>query len=392
LGLNRATIGTLVDELASRRLAIEESEPERGALGRPSKVISARSDTFMVLAVEIGVDAITLALVSLGGMVIDRDRCLLSNDEDRSFARVVESITELAASLLLRSKGSFTTVAMGVAVPGAVHPGDGVVHFAPNLGWRNAPLAESLRGSMGGDTLVLVGNDANLGAMAEHSRGIASGVNDLVYLHAEAGVGGGIITAGRMLEGSSGYGGEVGHMQVNPDGSACRCGARGCWETEVGEDALVRRAGLQPGGSSPAERVLRQAQEGDPACLIAVEVTARWISVGLIDLVNSLNPEMLILGGMFEELLDLARPTIFELLHQGIYDAEHQRVELVKPRFGRDAVLIGAAELALQVILNDPASVPLCDPQQRAPIVPLPTRFEGIAHSQLESLPKFGRN
>lgn len=138
--------------------------------------------------------------------------------------------------------------------------------------------------------------------------------------------------------------------------------------------------------------MLRTAQEGDPACLIAVEATARWISVGLVDLVNSLNPEMLILEGMFEELLDLVRPTIFELLHQGIYDAEHQRVELVKPHFGRDAVLVGAAELALQVILDDPASVPLYDPQQRAPIVPLPTRFDGIAHSQLESLPKFGRS
>ena len=392
LGLNRATIGTLVDELASRRLAIEDAEPERGAQGRPSKVISARADTFMVIAVEIGVDAITLALVSLGGLVIDRDRCLLSTDQDRSFERVVASITELAGSLLLRSKGSFTTVAMGVAVPGAVRPRDGLVHFAPNLGWRNVPLAERLQGTVAGDAAVLVGNDANLGAMAEHSRGIASGVNDLVYLHAEAGVGGGIITAGRMLEGSTGYGGEVGHMQVNPDGSACHCGARGCWETEVGEDALVRRAGLQPGGRSPAEQVVRLAREGDPDCLAAVQATAKWISVGLIDLVNSLNPEMLILGGMFEELLDLAQPTISELLHQGIYDAEHQRVELVKPRFGRDAVLIGAAELGLQVILSDPASVPLSDPQERAPIVPLPARFAGIALSHLESLPTLERD
>ena len=391
LGLNRATIGTLVDELACRRLAIEDAEPERGAQGRPSKVISARSDTFLVIAVEIGVDAITLALVSLGGRVIDRDRCLLATDQARSCERVVGTITELAGSLLLRSKGSFTTVAMGVAVPGAVRPVDGLVHFAPNLGWRNVPLAERLQGAVAGDAAVLVGNDANLGAMAEHSRGIASGVNDLVYLHAEAGVGGGIITAGRMLEGSTGYGGEVGHMQVNPNGLACHCGARGCWETEVGEDALVRRAGLRPGGRSPAEQVMRLAREGNAECLAAVETTARWISVGLIDLVNSLNPEMLILGGMFEELLDLARPTIAEQLHQGIYDAEHQLVELVKPHFGRDAVLIGAAELALQVILNDPASVPLCDPKQRAPIVTLPLRLEGSARSRLESPPTLDR-
>lgn len=387
LGLNRATIGTLVDELASRRLAGEDAEPERGAQGRPSKVVSARTDSFMVVAVEIGVDAITLALVSLGGTVIARDRCLLESDEDRSFERVVSSISALTGSLLRRSQGSFTCVAMGVAVPGAVHPQDGLVHFAPNLGWRNLALADRLRESVAQEMVVLVGNDANLGAIAEHARGIAGGVNDLVYLHAEAGVGGGIITGGRMLEGSTGYGGEVGHMQVNPDGSACHCGARGCWETEVGEDALVRRAGLQPGGRSPAEEVLRRARAGDAQCREAVEITARWISVGLIDLVNSLNPEMLILGGMFQELLDLARPTIARLLHEGIYDAEHQRVELVKPRFGRDAVLMGAAELALQVILNDPASMPLCDRDDRPLAVSLPPTGDSGSRDLLSALP-----
>jgi predicted NBD/HSP70 family sugar kinase len=341
----------------------------------------------MVVAVEIGVDAITIALVSLGGRVIDRDRCLLVSDRDRSFERVVVSISELTSSLLLRSQGNFSTVAMGVAVPGAVRPRDGLVHFAPNLGWRNLALAERLRESLAVEMAVLVGNDANLGAMAEHARGIAGGVNDLVYLHAEAGVGGGIITGGRMLEGATGYGGEVGHMQVNPDGSSCHCGARGCWETEVGEDALVRRAGLEPAGRLPAEEVLRRARDGDVRCREAVETTARWISIGLIDLVNSLNPEMLILGGMFEELLDLARPTIAKALHEGVYDAEHQRVELVKPRFGRDAVLMGAAELALQVILNDPASVPLSGGRERTSTATSPVSSRG----RPEALPQLAR-
>ena len=386
LGLNRATIGTLVDELASRRLAVEAAEPERGARGRPSKVVGVRSDTFMVIDVEIGVAAITLALVSLGGLVIARDRCLMANDRDRSFERVVASIAERTSALLRRSQGQFTPVAMGVAVPGAVRSRDGFVHFAPNLGWRHAPLAARLREVLAGDAVVQIGNDANLGAMAEHSRGIASGVNDLVYLHAEVGVGGGIITGGRMLEGSSGYGGEVGHMQVNPDGAACHCGGHGCWETEVGEDALVRRAGLRPGGRSPAEQVLRRAREGDQDCLAAVEETARWISAGLINLVNSLNPEMLILGGMFEELLDLARPTITEQLHRGTYDSEHQRVELVTPRFGRDAVLIGAAELALQLILNAPAAVPPSDGRHPAPVPQFPSRPRGVALAGLEVL------
>lgn len=87
---------------------------------------------------------------------------------------------------------------------------------------------------------------------------------------------------------------------------------------------------------------------------------------------------MLILGGMFEELLELAGPTISESLHRGIYDAAHQRVELVTPKFGRDAVLIGAAEMGLQLILDDPASVPLCDSRLRVPF-PFPARPEPVA-------------
>ncbi len=359
LGLNRATIGALVDELVDRSLVAEAAEPERGNRGRPSKVVAVRSDTIAVVAVEIGVDAIRLALVSLGGLVIDSDGATLLTDADRELDLVVEVVAELATRLMTRSLGARIPVGMGVAVPGAVSPGGSMVNFAPNLGWRYVPLGERLQNALGGEIVVRVGNDANLGAMAEHSRGVASGVNDLAYLHAEVGVGGGIITAGQMLEGSRGYGGEVGHMQVNPYGIACHCGSRGCWETEAGEGALVRRAGLPAGGQGAVDLVLQRARDGDAACVTAVETTARWISAGLVNLVNSLNPEMLILGGMFEDILELAQPTLVEQLRIGVYDSEQLPVAVVRPKFGREAVLMGAAELALQVVLLDPAVLPV---------------------------------
>jgi len=359
LGLNRATIGALVDELVARGLLAEAPEPERGSRGRPSKVVAVRTDTIAVLAVEIGVAAIRLALVSLGGMVIDSAQAEMLTDSDRELAQVVAVVARLAGSLMERSLGDRIPVGMGVAVPGAVSPGGSMVSFAPNLGWRYAPLGERLQAALGGQMVVRVGNDANLGAMAEHARGVASGVNDLAYLHAEVGVGGGIITAGQMLEGSRGYGGEVGHMQVNPYGVACHCGSRGCWETEAGEGALVRRAGLPAGGPGAVEVVLQRAREGDPTCVTAVETTARWISAGLVNLVNSLNPEMLILGGMFEDILGLAEATLVEQLRLGVYDSAQLPVAVVRPKFGRESVLMGAAELALQVILLDPALLPL---------------------------------
>jgi hypothetical protein len=125
--------------------------------------------------------------------------------------------------------------------------------------------------------------------------------------------------------------------------------------------------------------VLKRARAGDASCLAAVQATAEWISVGLIGIANSLNPEMLILGGMFEDILDLARPAIAEHLERGLYDAANRQVQLVSPRFGRDAALIGAAELGLQLILNDPAAVPLRDGPQRTPRFPSRSKRVNLA-------------
>ncbi len=356
LGLNRATIGYLVDDLVARGLVEERPETEQAARGRPSKVVAARSDLCQVLAVQVGVDAIEVALVGLGGVVLGRRRAAVSRAGDRAVEHVVRTVTRLAGQLLGLATGP--VVGVGVAVPGSVSPGGDTVYFAPNLRWSQVPLADLLAERLGLGPVVGVANDANLGAMAEHSRGVGIHSNDLIYLHAEVGVGGGIITGGQMLAGARGYAGEVGHMQVNPSGMACHCGSRGCWETEVGEDALVRRVGLPPGGRSKVELVLRRARAGDPVCLEAVESTAQWISVGLVNMVSALDPEMVILGGVFEEILELARPTLVERLGRSARYFHPNGVALVRPKFGRSAVLVGAAELGFQAVLGDPAMMP----------------------------------
>ena len=355
LGLNRATIGYLVDDLAARGLVTEMSETEQAPRGRPSKVVAVRGDLHQALAVHVGVDAVELALVGLGGTLLARRRSAFSRPGDRSVEHVVRTISRLATRVLAENTGAL--VGVGVAVPGTVSPDGEMVNFAPNLRWRQVPLARLLQEELGVGAAVRVGNDANLGAVAEHSRGVGIQVNDLIYLHAEVGVGAGIITGGRMLEGAGGYAGEVGHMQLNPGGLACHCGSRGCWETEVGEDALVRRVGLPPGGRSKVDLVLRRAREGDRVCREAVEETARWLSVGLVNMLSALDPEMVILGGVFEQILDLCPETLADRVVQTSRYFHPDGVALVRPAFGRSSVLLGAAELGLKTVLEDPASV-----------------------------------
>jgi predicted NBD/HSP70 family sugar kinase len=355
LGLNRATIGYLVDDLAARGLVTETPETERAPRGRPSKVVAVRGDLYQALAVHVGVDAVELALVGLGGTILARRRSAFSRPGDRSVDHVVRTIARLAARVLAEDGG--VLVGVGVAVPGTVSPDGETVTFAPNLRWRQVPLARVLQEALGVGAAVRVGNDANLGAVAEHSRGVAIQVSDLVYLHAEVGVGAGIITGGRMLEGAGGYAGEVGHMQLNPGGLACHCGSRGCWETEVGEDALVRRVGIPPGGRSKVDLVLRRARDGDKVCREAVEETARWLSVGLVNMLAALDPEMVILGGVFEQILDICPETLVNRVAQTSRYFPPDGVALARPAFGRSSVLLGAAELGLRTVLEDPASV-----------------------------------
>ncbi len=339
---------------------------ERAARGRPSKVVATRPDLCRVLAIQVGVDSVEVALMGLGGVTLGRRRVAITHTDDRTVEQVLRTATRLSKAVLNQSPGDI--VGVGVAVPGSVSPHDGVVHSAPNLGWREVQLSALLEERLGVGQVVRIGNDANLGAMAEHSRGVGIRASDLIYLHAEVGVGGGIITGGKTLEGVWGYAGEVGHMQVNPSGLECHCGSRGCWETEVGEDALVRRAGLPPGGRAKLELVLKRARQGDPICLGAVHSTARWISVGLVNMVSTLDPEMVILGGFFEEILALAHPTLLEELGKSSHHSHPEGVVLLRPKFGRSAVLVGAAELGLERVLSDPTAMPLLG--EGAPPVP----------------------
>jgi predicted NBD/HSP70 family sugar kinase len=205
-----------------------------------------------------------------------------------------------------------------------------------------------------------MGNDADLGAMAEHARGAGAGTGNMIYVMCEVGVGGGMIVDGRPLSGAAGYAGEIGHIVVNPDGHACRCGGRGCLETEVGEWALLRHAG-RVGGSEreTVDAILREAAAGSRRALHALDLVGTWLGIGLATLVNVFNPSRIVLGGMFTR----AYPYIADAVRRELdthAQANSRAVVTVLPALlGEHSSLIGAAELALEPVLTDPASLPL---------------------------------
>lgn len=355
MGLNRSTIGALTGELMAAGLVTERLPDGRSQAGRPSLVVVPETHRAYVVALDIGVEHLVAARVGLGGVVLARRELAHPALPVQDLAGVVQRTSRLIRSLVRSADPCGVFIGVGAAVPGAVRTSDGLVRFGPNLGWVDQPYGEMLTAKLGQDTPVAVGNDANLGALAEARRGVALGRDDVIYLTGEVGIGAGMITRARALTGAGGYAGEAGHMVVNPRGRRCRCGARGCWETEIGEEALLIAADRSGnGGHEGVLEVLAAAANGEPAASRAVRSVGRWVGIGVGNLINLFNPEMVIFGGVLRDIFPAVEHLVRKHLTEIALAAPLENVDLVVPGLGDDSILLGAAELAFTPLLDDP--------------------------------------
>jgi glucokinase len=251
---------------------------------------------------------------------------------------------------------------VGIGAAGFIDADRATVMFAPNLVWRGEPLRDEVARRIG--LPVVVENDANCAAWAEHRFGAGAGESDLVVVTVGTGIGGGIVLDGELYRGRFGVGAEFGHMQVFRDGRRCGCGQKGCWEQYCSGRALLHEAreiaDVQPqrgkrllelGGGVPegieAPEVTQAAQEGDPAALACFEEIGYWLGQGLADLCSLLDPGVLVVGGGVADagdlLLEPARRTFAAVLP----GHTHRPVaEIRLALLGNDAGLVGAADLA----------------------------------------------
>jgi predicted NBD/HSP70 family sugar kinase len=361
--LNRSTIGALTADLTQVGLVREEVPARARAAGtgagRPSLVVCPRPEKVYVFAYDIGVDYLIAARVGLGGSILDR-RELHRLRGDYALEDVTAHLGRFTAEMLGRAEPGSVCVGVGVAIAALVREADGQVRYAPNLGWVDAPLGTSLAdmlGEYGIKARIVVGNDGDLGALAEHVRGAAAGSSDAVYLTGEVGVGAGIIVSGEPLRGYGGYGGEIGHTVVNPAGRLCRCGARGCWETEIGEKAILDAAGHPDGPRSTVSAVVSAAADGDARALAAMRHVGEWLGIGVGNVVNIFNPEVVIFGGLLRDVFPAVEQQLRTTLLTTGLAAPREQVRLVTPGLGADSTLVGAAERAFAPLLFDPIEV-----------------------------------
>jgi predicted NBD/HSP70 family sugar kinase len=352
LHLSRSTVGALVADLTDLGI-LEEHVPTGGSrAGRPSHVVGPRAAGPYAVAVDVDVGKVTSAAVGIGGRILAREETDTAGTPDV----LVRHIIEAGARLHSRVSAGAWPIGIGVSVPGTVRRSDGLVEFAPNLGWRHADFGALLAARAPADLPVSVGNDADLAVLAERARGNARGCDDVVYLMGRIGVGAGIIVNGSPLRGYDGFAGEVGHNVVDSSGPECHCGKRGCMETYVGDAALMKLAGRRvPPTTENVAAVLAGARGGDERAEEAVRTVAQSLGRAIAGLVNLLNPQRVVLGGSFAGVYDFARDLVEKAMTADAMARLSECVQLCLPGLGDDSSLLGAADAAFARLLDDPS-------------------------------------
>lgn len=367
-GLNKATVSSLVRELIDHEFVREVGLDSAGT-GRPAVLLDLNPGAGCIVSCEIGVDFISVIRTDFRAEIMWR------HQQDTAPSMGQREIIDRTLALLRRAIAAGQgrcggLLGLAVGVPGLVDQATGTLLVAPNLGWQDVPVGNILRESF--DAPVFVDNEANLAALGEYYFGAAQDYNDVLYISAGVGLGGGIVRGGRLFEGTMGYAGEFGHMTMDPAGQFCNCGNRGCWETQVSQRALFRhiRQTIERGRLSvlsattggnldrlTVPMVVDAARADDAVALEALNEVGHHLGIGIASLVNALNPELVVFGGILSLAGEILLPIVSAELEQRALRWNEQVTEVVLARHGFDACVMGGVATVYQAILAAPGHV-----------------------------------
>lgn len=366
-GLTRATVSSLVADLIDRGLVKEVGPESDQRVGRPATLLRLDGSQVVTLGLELDVGFASLLANDLAGETVYQRRRPLSGASTAFDDLVPILAKEVKRAIDAVEPEGRRVVGITVAVPGITDGERGVVVRAPNLGWRDVPLRARLIDLLGRDLPIGLDNEANLGALAEYRAGALAGTPHLVYLLAVNGVGAGIIIDGAVFRGASGAAGEVGHTTVQPRGLLCACGSNGCWETTIGLRALLYDAVpdlaaglLRDRRLSPEAKVapvVSRAKANNPIAIKGLRKFGRWLGVGLANIVDSFNPQVIVLAGFLPEVAPWVMPdAMIAMRANSLAESGKCRVEMTT--LGFTAGALGCTIHASERLFADPTLVP----------------------------------
>jgi len=350
LGISSGLAADTVRRLTHARLLAEIPTPATGGRGRPTHAVVAHPAGPLVAAVAISYERWELALIELGGMIIERFSAAHGGDWP-GVRRTIRGRLDAAG----RASGG-RIAAVCASLPGTVS-GLRLVQ-APNLGWDDIDLQQLVPAArLPRLRTIQAGNDASLAGLGEARRGSSAGARTIVHLQMDNGIGGALLLDGRPVAGAQGMAGEFGHMPFGPRGRKCRCGASGCWNTGLDGAAIASGLGvpLPDDEVSFTMRVLERAAEGGSAERRVLRRSARNLGEGIAALVNALDPELVCLGGLAPAMRGAAPEPFQTGCQSGLMSSRAASPPpIVDSRLGGDAALVGAGELGFDVLLGDP--------------------------------------
>ncbi|MBC9711131.1 ROK family protein [Streptomyces sp. TRM66268-LWL] len=366
-GLTRAAVSSLAEQLLDSGFLTESGKAFSGQAGRPGTVLKVARSGFAGLGIEINIDYVAVCVVDLAGT----DRVRRTEHLDNRgvpAAEVIARAARIAAQALeSAAEQDLHPAAAHLALPGLVS--GGTVRQAPNLGWNRVAvegifaqafsqlrLPAAADGSARRPLPVTSSNEADAAALAELWFGGLGKIRTFLYLTGEIGIGGALVVDGQLLRGANGFAGEIGHVVVDEDGPACRCGARGCLEQYAGQAALLRAAGIdENAGQAGVADLERRAAAGDERAIAAVTEAGRTLGLVLSSAVNLLDPAAIVLGGTYRGLMPwLAEPIDSRLERRvvsGLWTAGSGRLRASS--HAGDAAR-GSAALVVRDVLADP--------------------------------------
>lgn len=365
--LSVATVTNLVTELLKEKIVIETGyQKSRG--GRRSGLLEINSDNSFLIGVELGETEITTLLTNSKLEKKALKKISLDESENRPDTIISAIITSIHSVILEVNIPLEKVLGIGIGVPGLVDRDQGISIFAPNWGWHDVPMKEKIEQAIG--VPIYVDNGAKVMALGEKWAGAAQGTNNVIALIIGTGLGAGIIVNGKMCRGASESAGEWGHMVININGPKCSCGNRGCLEAYAGVSAIARRtkeilsttkddSALRPlKNIQPAkivQKVISTVRENDPLAKQILKETGQYLGIGIANLVNLFNPEIVIIGGWVGiEAGEILLPTICSTVQEHALEFPFRFTKIVISQLADRAIVIGAATMVLRKFLQPP--------------------------------------
>lgn len=349
VGLTKSTISVLVRELVEDGWFCEREHVITGSLGRRPTPLHIDETRLALLGADLGVDEMRLVATNLLGEVLEHQIVQYQDvtNADSCLKLLADALLQMGQKPHIRNR---RILGIGVGMHGGVDETAGVLHFAPNLPWKDVNALAQLKACFTGTPLadlpIYVQNEADLAALAEFEFSSQAASDPLIYLSIGYGVGAGVVVRDSLLTGYRGFAGEVGHMILQADGPLCSCGRRGCAEAVIGLSRLLGNAGKTMQERQKALKFLfEQVQSGVAAPRDAITQAGKHLGVLLNNLWVAFDPMRIVLGGPAMRLGDAFLSPALSVLQEYSDAVQLPAPPIQTTRYGDDAVAIGAAAL-----------------------------------------------